>query len=867
MHGVSSRKIKRMLDTYEHNITGQSLFAMLPPLNCGKMRSWTSDINTPVVDSAQNQYEMPAVDNLCYFTSSLSAARTDARTAHSCIASSSESTLPASVPHIGTVSLSGYVLSAGDESRSCSLSNSGTSNLVSETVGGCSGDILAAASCEMLTLPSSMLENVSESFTYCSSVDIDASRAAVVENACSAEVLLPVCTVSLSNSQDLMLWAENSAHSCSSNVETVTSPLSAEALVTIDINCNNEKSTDSFAVTSGNMHAETLEMFSASEVSELISDGSPVDEAVDVVTKDVQSKSDIISSSKNTDTPACFFTQSEFVSNSCEVSDNVHLGCDCPRAVDANTQYTLTIPLHTACMQPSDNDDTLLIPSVSELPQCSLITGSETTDSDDRGKHLLTETSDAFCDIESACSQVETLDDDLPAAETSDIRRLKHTTLDKTVECEISHEANKNIDEKYPELTIYLETEEKDTGSEVYSTDHSIYSDRATELSNKNASVSIEENLPDSVDIQSIAQSLESDRFVGNEDQVKNLEVHSAQRVAELMYWEQIDSSKRLNSPHDEAKEHCGTVDTVPPLSDSLGDQCIPGMEPKPQRTNLRSCQKKQMSSLMERIMAGKEWLSECEPYENPISSQYSSVDVAPSHSDMDQCGTEQPSVLDEYQSNSTQTEPADFVILAKATAGDEVIDIANYVAVVKTSPRVISLHLTDDQTSPNVPIHVMLHKSCSTADESESVENSSQLDLLAACFPTISSRDLQELLTNCGNDIILVADLLLEFGYEYNEPQEDFADVAAPSSSSSCSDSTRGSPDRSVAAKNSSPSIKETKSSKKNTSSLALCRLYRDSLIPKSIVTESIKIQAPYKLQVPVNLPASGLYHCILFH
>jgi len=864
VHGVSSKKIKHMLDTYEHNITGQSLFAMLPPLNLGKVQTRTTPSNTSV-NSAQNQSKMPAVDisNIFHFSSSLSCAQTSASSADS-VVSSSRSTFLASVPH--TVASSGYVLSADNGVRNCSLLDASASNFVSETVGSHTSDIPATAH-ETLTLPGCVFKNASESSICCESVDTGRRGAAgAMENDCSADALLPVSRALLSNRQDLVLLVDSSAHSSSSDRAAVTSPFSAETVIGID----NEKFTGNSAAASSNICAEimqTSELLSASEMSQLISSRQLDDETVDVVTEDVQSASDVTCSARNTDTASCSSAQLELESLSCAVSDDVHLHCGRPHTVDANMQDTLS--RHAADTQSSDltvnKADTLLIPSVPELANCSMVADGEGAKSVDRRKHLLTVIYATFCDMKSTCTNVKILNGDLPTAEPSDIEHLKHITLDKTMECESSHETSKNIDE----FPLHLDAEEKDAENEASSTDHSIDKGGTTELlcENNKALASVEENLLHDVagsgDIQSLAQS---DKFVGSEARVKNLET---QRVAELMYWEPTDTSKRLSCAHVEAKVRCGVVDTVAsiiPIADSLAEQSVPGMEPKPRRTSLRSCQKAQMSSLMERIVAGKEWLSECEPWKNPVTQcEHGSVDVASSHSDIDQCRTEQCSVLHECQSNSTQTEPADFVTLAKATSGEEVLNMANYIAVVETSPRVISSHVTDNHmsTSLNVPVHLMLHKSCSTADESENVENSSQLDLLTSCFPTIGSHHLQELLTNCGNDIIIVADLLLEFGYEYNEPQEDIADIAEHSSSS-CSNSTRDSPDCTVAAKNNSPSIKETKMSKKNTSTL--CRLYRDSLIPKGIVAQSTKIQPARELQVRGNLPTLGLYLCVLF-
>jgi len=869
VHGVSSKKIKHMLDTYEHNITGQSLFAMLPPLDCRKLQTLTTSVGTSV-DSAQKQSEMPAVDDLCHFLSS-SGAGIDVTSAHSCIVSSSESTLPASGPH--TVASSGHVLSAEDGVHSCSLSDSGTLNLVSETVVSHPTDIPATASCKTVSLPSHVFENALKSICR-DSVGTDGSTAGAVVNACSADVWLPVCTASLSNNPGLMLLAEHSALSSkvtfSSGTATVTSPPSAHAMVTTNILCTDKNCRGNSAAANGETCAyvvQTSGKLLASEVSEVISSRSPDDEAVDVVTEHDQSANETTSSARSIDTASRSFAELKSGSPSRTVPADVHLGCNHPQAVDADTQNMTNIPRCAADTQPSDKADALLMSSVPEVANCYLMTGSGTAESDDA--HL----SDAFCDAKSACGQVESVDGDLPTSKDSDVEHLKQVTLDKTMRCVSSHAASEKNDKKYSKLTHHLDADEIVGESETYCTVHDVDKDGTTKLlcENEKAPAAIEEKLRHDVgssdEIQSVVQSPESDRPMESKPMVENTEIHNAQRVAELMYWGQIDTGERLNNADSKVEVHSAVLDTVtcgPPMADSPAESCIPGIEPKPRRMSLRSCQKKPASSLMERIVAGKEWLSECESCPNTIAqSERSVVDVAPSHSD--QCRAKQHSVSDDCRSDSTQTEPHDFAALAKATNGEEVLDMPDYIAVVETSPRSISSHVTDSRTSPNAPVRLMLHKSCSTADESENVDNSSQLDLLASCFPSISSHDLQELLTNCGNDIVVVADLLLEFGYEYNEPREDIAHTMAPSSSSSCSSSSRASPDRSVAVKNSSPSVKETKSSKKNSS--ALCRLYRDSLISKGVVAESVKIQPPFEFQVPINVPTSGLCLCVLFH
>ena len=347
------------------------------------------------------------------------------------------------------------------------------------------------------------------------------------------------------------------------------------------------------------------------------------------------------------------------------------------------------------------------------------------------------------------------------------------------------------------------------------------------------------------VTVQTEPASLERDSevIVQNTDR----ECYSGTRAAELIYWGQSDDSERLYSQSDEAN--------IGAIADYTDDQHMPGVEPKPQRARLRSCQKKRISSVVKSILAaGKEWVSEHEDRWSSASasSETSPLDKELCCSDIDRCNAERRFVSNGRRCNSTQTEPYDFITLTRVGGDCEFTDTTNYLAVVETSPRDISQHASDGQLSPDVPVQVSLHKSCSTADDVENVDRCSQLDFLESCFPTISSRDLNELLSNCGNDVVVVSDLLLEFGYEYNEPHGDVTDL--PSSSSSCTDSASCSPDRSAVVESSSSGTK-LPTSRKNTS--ALYRLHRDSLISKGVELGSRKMRPHGRLQLHADVPS----------
>lgn len=360
-------------------------------------------------------------------------------------------------------------------------------------------------------------------------------------------------------------------------------------------------------------------------------------------------------------------------------------------------------------------------------------------------------------------------------------------------------------------------------------------------------------------DVDSAIDHLHSDDFTVVDTQMNNSVIHrdSGLRATELRYWGPTDTNDALISCDDETEVCRGTSghsSMIEQCFSGVDDQtpmiepCLTGVGPKPQQRRL---QKKRLSSLMQSILVGKGWASDCGC---PAADQSDSS--SPSQQ-FELCDTQHSLVSAEYQSDFTQTEPCDFIASAKAANGEDVM-----VTVVKTSPRTVSspLSLTDHQPSLKVPFRIMLHKSCATADEMENTEHSSQLSSLAACFPTVTSDDLQELLTSCDNDAQVVADLLLEFGYEYNEPRDD----VVSSSSSHTNSSSCCSPDRPLSVERNSPNVKETKSGtagRKNTPTLY--RLCREVLISKGVRT----MQPRRQLQVPINAQTSGFNLCVHFY
>ena len=854
VHGVSSGKIKRMLGTYEHNVTAQSLFAMLPPLDCGQRQALTTAASTSSI-SAYSQSVNSAADDLYGLESSLSSARTYVATcfASSVVDSSSMST-----------AASQCVVSSGEGV----YSSSGTSNshcLVTEAVGSSWNNVAAASIYDFFTPPSSSKS------ACCDGVG--------TASCTPTEYEFPVPAASSSEVSSCKLVS-------SGNVPAL-SPLEVDALVTTDKRRVYEVSTqlDSESDGTSDRLSETMltsGQLSQSKLSVLVSDRCSRDEASGIVTEHtecvggptssvVDCVDGVTSSASDTDV-VCHSTDFEYGLPRTLTTD-VLLGRSQPHGIDIQS------PADTVSVSqdhPSCSTDTQLSDLATEKSHTMLLMCSTA----DEVKRSLSAESEAESDVKtgrnslydekSVCNQRDALNSE---------QIHSCLTADKTVDCLLTQSLNAeladvNHNEKCLECPVHLDSAQADfknhDESKACSSDQSIDRSRTAEhnidgdLTTEMASASTDKQLLCEVTADTVVsscsvtrqpdpRSIESDSLPRDEGKRKNSDTrcYNTIRAAELIYWGQTDADERLLSQNSDAK--------VRSVTDSVAEQHDEqGVEPKPQRRRLHGCQKKQIASLMESIWAGKEWMAEHDPGWNVTRpSESSSPDIELSCHNTDESSAEQRSVSDECRSNSTQTEPYDFVTLTKVTRNDELVDRTNYAAFIETSPRDISVH--DCQVLPDVPLRSVLHKSCSTADETEDSESSSQLQFLESCFPCIGSRDLHELLANCGNDVVVSADLLLEFGYDYNEPQgDDVPDV----SSLSTSDTDSCSSDHSVVVKSSSS---HTKSSRSPRSRKTALRLYKDSLISKGIELQSRQAQRRCQPSFGANVPAPSLYLTVL--
>jgi len=764
VHGVSAKKIKHILSTYEHNITAESLFAMLPPLICGR-QSAPATISSGSDDATDRQSQTSTVNNLCSVPSSSMLSTSDAEAAV-----------------IVTEDVKCMDV-AGTDRTCCSsaeLESENVTHAQRTDVLVCCTESDAAADTDSISLDQPHDTDTHVSLGPSDTLDpIHSALSTITQTSHGLDALDPP-------------HSRNTQTSCGSNT--------MDPVHSIDVQTSQE--------------LDTLDPLHTADT--LMSHGPD--------------KLDHSTDTETSHRPHTQMTQG-------------------PDTLDSVSTYTQT----------SHGPDKILLTSsaTDEVSTAESVALSNSELDDEACCRCVQHLTETFSEVKLACSEDETLDCDHIH---SNRERLKHSAADKT-QClspdltDVKHSENNKI----ALHTVTTETVlKKDQESEVHNGDNDTDKCRTSELYCKTEKLSgvsdeqlLSEVTADHVDSDVSLQPRhpETDCFLVNETKIKSAETqrYNATRDAELVYWGQT------NIEHSEAEVLPRVVDIMASntlVTDSLAEQYVSGTQPKPQRMKLQNCEKRPISSLSETILAGKEWVNECGRGWNP-STQLS--DSSSPHTELccvntDTDNVEQCSVSSDYQMNSTQTEPNDFITLTKVMSGDEVVDKTIFVAIVETSPRVVSLCWTDNQTLPTIPYRSLLHKSCSTTDLTESVDSSSQLDFLASCFPTISSRDLRELLENCGNDVVVAADLLFEFGYEYNEPRDDVTDIS--SSSTSCTDSAVSSPE------NSSPTGKRR--SGKNIS--AHYRLYRDMLMPKSVRLQSSKMLPQCEVRVPDSLSASSL-------
>lgn len=896
MHGVGSRKIKRMLDMYEHNITAEMLFAMLPPLLVSSRQSAPVTAAAAANELAYNHLsDTSDASNLCTagslasspsssmgtcvtyvknsaaqsilsvlavpssvastVTSSGTASASPSVSAISASTTSSESAFPASVASHCCISSADLVCGrSGISSSTC---------LVSEAVS--SGDV-AVASAEAACRDTAKMKHGN-----CETAGMECNTISCARTGCTERVFsVPAATLPCNNPQFSAITSSQLVSSCDTSVTVGPLP-------TTDIACASKWQLTEGATTSimqldlqpenaTNLPIEvskTCRQQSQAKLIEVNSDsenGGILSESV----------GGLISSASETGTCSCTDLVLRSLSSGVPLHSN-QLPIDNVQP-PADTLNISLVPAFGTDTQ--ESDVTTQIPSETFSPaglgRRVLSTESRAELADSSGCNL------SLCDVNLACSQHETVDGKQKYLE------LEHCLMDSNAGCLSFSNQSPVLPSVEPnDTTLHVD--------DRFETRDLKPSGRATA---EMCSISTDERLSfevtaDNVEstgvVESDAQIQKGGSFPVTENNVQTstTQFDSERKAVELMYWGRTNVSDTLPSGDEQGNLGlCDMDESIPPARDAAVEQLSPVVGPKPQRTRLHGCQKKNVSSFSESILAGREWISE----EQGLSfATQPSEDSSPGGEllcrNADQSNTK-CCVSDDRQTSSTQTESRDFFVLTKVSHNDELIKatVADLVAVIETIPRDISEHLSDDHMPASVSSRPVFHKSCSTADDHvECVESSSQVEFLVSCFPSISCQDLRELLAKCGNDVIVAVDLLLEFGYEYNEPHgahssssscidseyrklqtRDVTEIR--SSSTSSTDSAGCSLDHSVVAENGSNSGTKATKSKRNTSTLY--KLCRDSLISKGIRLTSRLVQPRHDtMQVLANLPPSSWY------
>ena len=109
---------------------------------------------------------------------------------------------------------------------------------------------------------------------------------------------------------------------------------------------------------------------------------------------------------------------------------------------------------------------------------------------------------------------------------------------------------------------------------------------------------------------------------------------------------------------------------------------------------------------------------------------------------------------------------------------------------IVLTKARDITEGLALPQRSQRPPQRLCLDQSSWTSDELDVWSNDvSELATLEAMFPDLKREDLEDILLRCGYDVQWATDVLLDSGYEYNEPdkQEKLSEMQKKDSHNIC--------------------------------------------------------------------------------
>ena len=197
-----------------------------------------------------------------------------------------------------------------------------------------------------------------------------------------------------------------------------------------------------------------------------------------------------------------------------------------------------------------------------------------------------------------------------------------------------------------------------------------------------------------------------------------------------------------------------------------------------------------------------------------------------------------------------TVTEAKDFVITHKLECGQQVDDYERGLiqAIIPCISRVITSGMQHsysdhEQGSPSRPLTFNIDKSCSTDDLADHCPVDG-LEFLAGCFTSVGKSDLLDILQQCGGDIQWAVNLLLDSGYEYNDPPTPINNVntVAQDTSELSLTVSENTPKTEQAVEQqeiiSTPSPSPSKKAKKSPVSLMV--ICHDSLKSKGVITKN---------------------------
>ena len=414
IHGVSSGKIKRMLHTYEHNVTAQSLFAMLPPLHYGRRALATADSTSN--NSDYNQSLTSAADSL-----------------------------KSSSPSAGT-----YVTASLANSVVESLALLDSQCIVSSGEGVCSCPDTSSSDCVITEADGSSLNNVAAPLLHNWFTPPSSPKSVCCDSVGTAHCAPTVCELSVP-------VASSSVSSCKLVLSSDTPVMSPFAVMT-DIDCEDEQKTyevctqsdsesDRTSDTLGEM-AQSSGQLSQSKLSVLMSHRCSRDEATGIVTDHTECVAGVSSSANKTDM-LCSSSDLEFESLPCILTADGHSQ---QHVIDIQSPvYTESISQdHPACSTDTQSSDLttekahtmLLTSSTADVVKYSLSAESEAELDEKTGCKLL-------CDENSVCSQHGSL-------ESEQTRSFSGLTAHRTVECLLTDSlkpdvADVNHNEKFTE--------------------------------------------------------------------------------------------------------------------------------------------------------------------------------------------------------------------------------------------------------------------------------------------------------------------------------------------------------------------------------------------------------------------------------